>query len=304
MKVSVGLPIDHKDPDGDMSTADGIATVAKAAEDRGFDAVFVTDHPAPDQRWISTGGHDTLDPFVALSFAAAATSMLRLHTNLLVLGYRNPLLAAKAVASLDALSNGRVIVGVGVGYLEAEFDALGADFHGRSAQADDALAAMKQAWQGEPFDRDGVGYKAAGTVVLPRPARRPNPPIWVGGNSRAAMRRAVEQGDGWSPMPSPKKLEGRLGTPGMESIDDLADGVRRLREMEAAAGRTARLDVIAIPKALSVWGTEWDPAAALDEIGQLTQAGATGLVINLPGKNLRDYLASMDRFATEVLAEI
>ena len=96
MKVSLGLP-SHQ-VGGELATADGIAEVSKAAETAGFDAVFVTDHPFPSDRWLATGGHHALDPFVALSFAAAATTRLRLHTNLLVLAYRNPFHSAKAIA--------------------------------------------------------------------------------------------------------------------------------------------------------------------------------------------------------------
>lgn len=303
MKISVGLPIDRADPTGTLCTAAGIAAASQLAEQTGFDAVFVTDHPAPDAAWLR-GGHDTLDPFVALSFVAAATTTLRLHTNLLVLGYRNPLLAAKAVASLDALSGGRVIAGVGVGYLEAEFDALGADFGGRAEQADDALVAMKAAWTGEPFDHDGVGFTARQTVVRPAPVQRPHPPIWVGGNSKAAMRRAVAHAQGWSPMPSSKKLEARLGTPGMETVADLAARIQELRLMEAAAGRSEPLDVIAIPKALTMWAADWDAGAVTDEILALQDAGATGLVVAMPGSDLASYGAHLERFAREVVPKI
>ena len=263
----------------------------------------MTDHPAPDAAWLTTG-HETLDPFVALSFVAAATTTLRLHLNLLVLGYRNPLLAAKAVASLDALSGGRVIVGVGVGYLEPEFDALGAAFDDRARRADDALVAMRMAWQSEPFDHEGIGYTARQTVVRPAPAQRPHPPIWVGGNSKAAMRRAVAHADGWSPMPSPKKAEQRLGTPGMETVADLASRVVELRALEAAAGRTDPLDVIAIPKALTIWGGEWDPGELVDEIHQLREAGATGLAVAMPAADLASYSAAVEKFASRVLDKI
>ena len=303
MKVSVGLPIDRKDPTGTLCTAAGITAAARLAEGAGFDAVFVTDHPAPDRHWL-VAGHETLDPFVALTFVAAATTTLRLHTNLLVLGYRNPILAAKAVASLDALSGGRMIVGVGVGYLEAEFDALGAAFDDRARRADDALVAMKLAWTGEPFDHDGVGYTARQSVVRPTPAQRPHPPIWVGGNSKAAMRRAVQHADGWSPMPSTKASVARVGTPSMETIPELAQRVVELREMEAVAGRTTPLDVIAIPKALTIWGGDWDPGALVDEIHELQAAGATALAAVLPAEDLTSYSVGVEKFASRVLEKI
>ena len=197
MRVSLGLPT-HR-VDGELATAEGIADVAAAAETAGFDAVFVTDHPAPSDRWLATGGHHALDPFVALSFAAAATTRLRLHTNLLVLAYRNPFHSAKAIATLDALCRGRMIVGVGAGYLEPEFEALGVDFGQRNELTDEAIVTMRAAWRGESVTASGVGWHAAGNTVRPTPAQQPGPPIWVGGNSHRAIRRAVELGDGWTP---------------------------------------------------------------------------------------------------------
>ncbi|HEY5165265.1 MAG TPA: TIGR03619 family F420-dependent LLM class oxidoreductase, partial [Acidimicrobiia bacterium] len=167
MKVSLGLPTHQVG--GELAAADGIAEVSVAAETAGFDAVFVTDHPFPSDRWLATGGHHALDPFVALSFAAAATTRLRLHTNLLVLAYRNPFHSAKAIASLDVLSNGRVIVGVGAGYLEAEFEALGVDFDARNDLTDDAIAAMRTAWTGESVAAAGRGWRAPGNTMQPVP---------------------------------------------------------------------------------------------------------------------------------------
>src|SRR5437667_8890425 len=123
MRFSVSLPADRIDRAPEFVTQVAIADIAHAAEAAGFDACFVTDHPFPPHRWLYGGGHHALDPFVALSFAAAATSRLRLQTHILVLPYRNPFLVAKAVLSLDVLSGGRVILGVAAGYLKGEFAA-------------------------------------------------------------------------------------------------------------------------------------------------------------------------------------
>lgn len=303
--MSLGLPVDRAGADAELATAAGIAACSRAAEGAGIDSVFVTDHPAPDERWLRRGGHPTLDPFVALSFAAAATSTLRLHTNLLVVPYRNPFLAAKAVASLDVLSGGRVTLGIGVGYLEAEFDALGASYTHRAAVVDDALVAMKAAWTGAPVDRDGPGYTARGTVVLPTPLQRPHPPIWVGGNSLAALRRAVAHGSGWSPMPSPPATATMLGTPALDSVAALATRVERLQAMAAAAGRTDALDVAAIPLSVSGFASgRWEAAAVVDEALALAGAGATVLVVNLAGKTIAAFRAELDRFAEHVLPHL
>src|SRR5262245_9205805 len=136
MRFSIGLPTDHVDRAAEFVTGDAVMECARAAEAAGFDSCFVTDHPAPDAKWLAAGGHHALDPFVALSFAAAATTRIRVQTHILVLPYRNPLLTAKSVLSLDVLSQGRVILGVAAGYLKAEFFALGADFDERNALTD------------------------------------------------------------------------------------------------------------------------------------------------------------------------
>src|SRR5881227_2203984 len=149
MHVSLGLPVHRVDAADDFVTGEAVAELARSAEAAGFAAVFVTDHPAPPARWVRGGGHVTTDPLVTLGFAAAATSTLRLQTNLFVPAYRHPLVAAKAVATLDLLSGGRVILGVGAGYLEPEFTALAAEFERRNDVLDDAVRTMVAAWTGD-----------------------------------------------------------------------------------------------------------------------------------------------------------
>lgn len=268
---------------------------ARRAEALGFDALFVTDHPAPSHQWLNSGGHPTLDPFVALSFVAAATTTLKVHTNLLVLGYRHPLITAKAVASLDVLSQGRVLLGVGVGYLAAEFAALQAPFDDRGRVAEANLATMQTAWLGRPFGPQG-------TVMMPRPTQRPHPDIWVGGNSKAAMRRAVELGTGWAPMPSPKGASSVLGTPGIESVAELATRVEFLNELVERSGRSDPLDVAVIPTELSGFADrEPDPESVLHQVGELRGAGATALVVSLPDDGWDERL---EWLATEVASKI
>ena len=181
-----------------------IGELAAAAEAAGFDAVYTTDHPFPGDDWLAHGGHHALDPLVALSFAAAATSTVLLHTNLFVLAYRNPFLAAKGIATLDVLSGGRMVVGLGAGYLEPEFDALGVPFADRNDRMDEAHGRHGGGLDGESRSpATATGFRAPGNTMLPRPRQRPRPPLWIGGNSRRAIRRAVESADGWSPFPNP-----------------------------------------------------------------------------------------------------
>ena len=215
VRISLGLPTQRVDQLEEFVTAEAVAEMSRAAESAGFDAVFVTEHPFPEKSWMDTGGHHALDPFVALSFAAAATTRIRLQTHLCVLPYRNPFLTAKSVASLDVLSGGRVILGAGAGYLEAEFAALGVDFDERNELTDEAIVAMKAAWSGEPLSLVGRQFDANHNFALPRPLQDPHPPIWIGGNSKRAIRRAVELADDGRPCPTRPRR--RLGATRLRS---------------------------------------------------------------------------------------
>jgi alkanesulfonate monooxygenase SsuD/methylene tetrahydromethanopterin reductase-like flavin-dependent oxidoreductase (luciferase family) len=137
---------------GDMLGSGPVGELARAAEEAGWDGFAFTEHPAPGLRWLKTGGHQTLDPFVALSYVAAVTSRLRLLTYLSVLPYRNPMLLAKAAASVDIVSDGRFILGAGVGYNKSEFHALGVDFDERNALFDEALDVLprRTRWSRSP----------------------------------------------------------------------------------------------------------------------------------------------------------
>jgi probable F420-dependent oxidoreductase len=243
VKISLGLPTQRVDRLEEFVTGDAIAEMSRAAESAGFDAVFVTEHPFPEKSWMDTGGHHALDPFVALSFAAAATTKVRLQTHLCVLPYRNPFLTAKAVASLDVLSGGRVILGAGTGYLEAEFAALGVDFAERNDLTDEAIVAMKAAWSGEPLSLTGRHFEAKDNFALPRPVQDPHPPIWIGGNSKRAIRRAVELADGWAPMPNPAQTAARRHSAALETLEDLKARIDYASSHAEAVGRSSPLTI-------------------------------------------------------------
>jgi len=293
MRVSLGLPTHRLDAPAEFVSGDAVADIARTAEAAGFDAVFVTDHPAPPADWIAGGGHHTLDPFVTLAWAAAATTTLRVQTNLFVPAYRHPLLAAKLVASLDVMSGGRTILGVGAGYLEGEFAALGADFAGRNDLLDDAIRTMRAAWTGEPV---------AGVLSLPRPVQEPGPPIWIGGNSTRAIRRAVELGQGWVPMPSPQKAAKALRTPGLESITDLGQRIKQLRELAAERGRTDPIDVVFMPAGLDMFNkSSPDAARVLEAMTELADIGVTWATVTLPGETRADLLREVERFGSGVI---
>ena len=303
MKVSLGLPTHRVDRGEELAGGAAITELSRAAEALGYDAVFVTEHPFPSGQWLDAGGHSALDPFVALSFAAAATTSLRLHTHLLIPAYRNPFLAAKAVSSLDVLSGGRLILGVGAGYLEPEFVALGVDHAQRNDLLDEALVAMKAAWTGDPLTMDGRGWRAEGNVMLPTPAQPPHPPIWVGGNTRRAVRRAIEHADGWAPIPARRGFAGHIGTTAIPDTATLVTRIEEARHLAVDAGREP-LTIVYSPPSMLMTGAGGDlptAAALLDEAAELAAAGVDWLTVTLPGETRPELLAAMETYARDVL---
>jgi probable F420-dependent oxidoreductase len=304
MQVSYGLPTHRVDLADEFLAPGAIGQLAEAAEDAGFGAVYTTDHPFPGDAWLSHGGHHALDPLVALSFAAAATSTILLHTNLFIVAYRNPFLAAKGIATLDVLSGGRTVVGLGAGYLEPEFDALGVPFAERNDRMDEALAAMDAAWSGTSVAFDGIGFQATGNTMLPRPLQRPRPPLWIGGNSRRAIRRAVDAADGWCPFPNPARSAARTRTAPLESAADLALALAYARSYADEVGRTEPLTVCFIPEGLSMGGGAVDEARVVASIEELAAVGVDWVAVALPGETRDAQLAAIDRFAGSVLANV
>jgi probable F420-dependent oxidoreductase len=292
MKLSLGLETSRTDAPDEFTTAEAIAEMARCAEDNGFDAVFVTDHPFPDDEWLAGGGHHALDPFVALAFAAAATTTLRLHTNLYVASYRNPFLSAKAVATLDHLSGGRVVLGIGAGYLEPEFAALGVEFDERNDLTDEAIVMMKKAWTSDGITEQGAHFDAsAGHTMLPRPVQPGGPPIWIGGNSKRAIRRAVELADGWMPMPNPARYAERRHSPAMESLEDLKQGIAYAREHAEKVGRTTPVGVMY--------------ALGLDSAESLAEAGVTDLYTLVWRPPTRAaWLKEVERLGKDVVPQV
>lgn len=299
LPVSVGLPVHRVDLGDEFVAGSAIAELAVAAEKAGYDAVSVTDHPFPADAWLARGGHHALDPFSSLAFAAAATSSLRLHTNLLVLAYRNPWLAAHQVATLDRLSGGRVVLGVGAGYLKPEFEALGVEFEGRNERTDEGLRILRRAWSGESID---------GNTMRPTPAQPGGPPIWIGGNTRRAVRRAVELAEGWSPFPSgPAAVAAATRTAPLATPADLGVLIDYARSHAEAVGRTAPLDVIFMPVSLTMTGQRrltWEAGPILDEVGHLAEVGVTGLTVMLPGDSRAEFADELARFAAEVFPHL
>lgn len=285
----------------DLVTGSGVAAVAVATERAGFFGFGFTDHPAPTQRWLESGGHDALDPFVAMGFAAAVTTSLRLIPNLVVLPYRNPLVVAKAGATLDVLSGGRFTLAVGVGYLRGEFAALGVEYEQRAGIVDEALEVIKRIWSEDDVTFAGADFELAGITAHPRPDIRP--PIWVGGNSAAARRRVVAHGDGWCPFAAPAMLAKTTKTATMDDDAELTLGIEDLRRRCDAAGRDfAEID-IAFNGLRGTPGTpEFRSEAYLAEVERLAALGVTTIQLSVPGDGLAHALESIAEFGESVIA--
>ncbi len=218
---------------------------------------------------------------------------MRLHTNCLIPAYRNPYLTAKSVATLDACSRGRVILGVAVGYLEAEFEALGVPFAERAERLDESLRAMKSAWADAIPDN----------VVRPRAVQQPHPPIWAGGNSAAAMRRAIAHGDGWSPFPATPRTAAAVNTASMSDAGMLGRAIARLHVLAEEAGRVGPLDVCFTPFSHPGHKDVVDPAAFVAEAHELAGLGVTWLAFHLPAPSVAAFCDTVAAFG-EAVAEV
>jgi len=302
MKINVSLPFDRIESPDEFLRAEAIAEVARAAERAGFNAGCDTDHPVPTGRWLDAGGHHAQDPFVILSFVAAATRTLRLQTGILVLPYRNPFITARAVATLDVLSGGRVTLGVGAGYLKGEYRALGVDFERRNEIMDEYLGALKAAWTQDEFTFQGTGYQALGNRILPRPIQRPHPPLLIGGNSKRAIRRAVELGDGWNPFMTSSAVSATARTAAMADEMDLAGGIAYLREHCEKIGRREAPQVVL--GAVNQPNEAWNAQALLEKIGKLCELGISTVGATIDGRSRAEWCDNAARFGAEVIAKL
>lgn len=302
MRYVLGLPTDQVERQAEFLTADAVAEVAQAAEENGFAAVSVTDHPFPQDKWLARGGHQALDPMVALSFAAARTTTVKLLTNVFVLPYRNPFLTARAVASLDVLSGGRVIFGTAVGYLRSEFAALGMTYEDRGERTDEALRLIKEAWSGESVETTTSTLEVHGHTMRPAPAQRPHPPIWFGGNSKRAMRRVVEFGQGWMPMPQPAAASKLTRTPALETMDDLAGRIEFLRGIAGEAQKPTP-DVCFVPFGMRM--TESPTVADFDTLGSQIDSyaniGVDWLSVPFSGNDRDSLIRTIEEFGKRVI---
>jgi probable F420-dependent oxidoreductase len=266
----------------ELAGADLLA-VAQAAEAAGFAWVSCSDHVAVPASRTEAMGAVWYDAGSTLAFVAGATSRLGLLSHVVVLPYRHPLVVAKQYGTLDRLSGGRVILGVGSGHLKPEFRSLGADFERRGQVTDEYLQAIDAAWTHDVASFAGATVAFRDVAVAPRPVQRPRPPIWVGGNSRAAVRRAARLADGWIPW----EIDAQA----------LAAAAAWARDERARAGRQTPLEVVA-PLAV---GTDVDAEQVRAAVTRLGAAGATAIHVGIAADGLDALLARLDWLGREVI---
>jgi len=292
MKFMVDYPI-RSDQNGDWIRPENMAEFARVAEAVGVDAISITDHPAPSKKWLDHGGHETLDPFAGLSFFAAVTTRLRLMTHLVVVPYRNPLLLAKCMTSLDVVSAGRSIFVLGTGYLRSEFGALGVDFDERNGLFDEAIDVLKGVWSTDAFEYEGKYFTARGQIISPPPVQRPHPPLWVGGNSALSRERVARWGQGWAPMQANAAVATTTRTVPLEGDDAFRAALDDLAVRLDKHGRSlADIDVMAWSEPRAGQSTD----AYVDRLGELAALGATWSLVELDTSSFPAVLDDLRRW--------
>jgi probable F420-dependent oxidoreductase len=215
-----------------------VADFARLAERHGYAGIAFTDHPAPTVRWSANGGEGSADPLVSLAYCAAVTSSIELITFVLALPYHNPFRLAHQAATLDALSGGRLTLGLGTGYLRGEMHAMGADPGSRLASFDSCLETMLTAWSAESVSGSGPGWSAREVHVQPRPVQQPHPPLWFHGNSAFGRARAARHGAGWIGVLSSAQLAATMRTAHLPDLTAAGVAVADLRRRCVAVGRS------------------------------------------------------------------
>ena len=298
MKFGVWLPNCRH-----LAAPDIIRRTAVSAERLGYDSVWVSDHVVVPRANIRNFGETIFDPLITLGVVAGATTRVQLGTTVLIVPYRNAVVTAKMVSSLDALSGGRVVLGVGAGWVSAESAMLSVPFAERGPMTDEYLRAMQELWT-SPTPSFAGRYTQFGDVVFePKPIQKPHPPIWVGGHSRAALRRTVEFGAAWHPINRPP--------------DELRAGRAELARQCAARGRAAppaitlRNDVRVLTAGESAPASAHagrvlagEPAGLIDQLNELRECGVEHLVCEFLAADGAELDAQLRVFAERVRGKV
>ena len=298
MHCGIGLPHFRQ-----VASTEAIATVTQQAEALGFDSVWVSDHIVVPHSAIPRFGEVFFEPFTTLAYVAGKTQRIRLGTSVIILPYRHPLFMAKALATIDVLSGGRLIVGAAVGWLAEEFEALGIPFSERGDRSDEALKVMRAVWTEAEPKFEGRFFRFARIKAEPKPLQKPHPPIWIGGGSPAALRRAAEFADAWHPSHRP--------------VEEIATLAKQFKELAKGRGRDPdTLDIIArAPLRVITSGKAPEPrpllvgtaAQIVEDIGTYRAAGVTGFMFDtyygnpaVNDQDLKGVLSTLEAFAQQV----
>jgi len=302
---------------GPLARVDVLTRLARTADTLGYSVLTISDHvvlptrssaPYPyDSTGAFPGGSQQayLEPIPLAAWLLAATRRVRVAISVLVVPYRNPVVTAKQLATIDGLSGGRLIVGAGVGWWPEEFEALAAPpFAERGAVTDEYLRLMKTLWMEDSPRFEGKHYRIGDVTMLPHPVQKPHPPIWVGGHTEPALRRTAAVGDAWHPI-------GLRGPAGL-APDELAEKMARIRVLARQAGRDPAAIGVAFRGPLDLWparakiGTETPrpltgpPDKVVADLRAYQAAGVDTVVFDFPKPDPTAMVALMRRVAREV----
>ncbi len=263
--------------------------VTEEADRLGFESVWLPEHLViPVQMGGSPyAGQDhppipadvpVFDAFTYLGFLAGRTSSIRFSTHVYNIGLRHPFVTARAVATLDVISGGRAMFGIGASWLEAEWEAVGLDFHTRGRRVDEAIDVCRRLWTDKVIEHHGEFFDFGPVMFEPKPVQQPYPPLIIGGDGPAALRRAATVGDGWIPMNHP--------------LDQIPAAVARIASLRADAGRDGKTEV-------TVGGTITSP----DDAARYEEAGVDRVIVR-PWQKSREAIDGIRRYADEVLAKL
>ena len=285
---------------------------ARAVEELGFESVWAGDHVVlpveetdqypytPDGRFVARPDDPQLDAFIVLSYIASATTSIDIGTTVAIVPYRNPILQAKMFATLDTLTGGRVVCGVGVGWLEKEFDALGASYRDRGPVTDEYLQIFRRLWTKREPEFHGEHYDFAGVYFAPKPVRDGHIPIWVGGHTRRAIRRAVNYGDAWHPTRQTPEFVARH----LPYLRDYCETARRdPNEITISLKRTLHFTDIGVeegPANRSNGALIASTGEVVEDVETCRNIGIEQLTFDFRTTSVADCIRTMERFATAV----
>jgi probable F420-dependent oxidoreductase len=283
-----------------------VADFARLAERHGYAGIAFTDHPAPTVRWTAAGGEGSSDPLVSLAYCAAVTSSIELVTFVLALPYHNPFRLAHQAATLDALSGGRLTLGLGTGYLRGEMRAMGADPDARLAAFDAVLETMLTAWTAESVSGSGPGWSAREVHVQPRPVQRPHPPLWFHGNSAFGRERAARYGDGWLGILTTPQLAATIRTAHLPDLKAARLAIEDLHRRAGEAGRDPGQIAIGLS---GVWPMldirrGWDTGKIVDAARAAAAIGVGTLFTTICGDDPSAVSETLAAFGEQVVGAV